>query len=73
MILPFTNKIMNKFWVSRRKFITQSALVFGAFAFPFPLLSFTNSNKMKNLNNFDVIIIGGSYSGLSAAMALGRA
>jgi len=25
-----------------------------------------------NTNNFDVIIIGGSYSGLSAAMALGR-
>jgi thioredoxin reductase len=23
-------------------------------------------------NNFDVIIIGGSYAGLSAAMALGR-
>lgn len=28
---------------------------------------------MKNTNHFDVIIIGGSYSGLSAAMALGRA
>lgn len=28
---------------------------------------------MKNKNNFDVIIIGGSYSGLAAAMALGRA
>jgi thioredoxin reductase len=27
---------------------------------------------MKNKNNFDVIIIGGSYAGLSAAMALGR-
>lgn len=27
---------------------------------------------MENNNNFDVIIIGGSYSGLSAAMALGR-
>lgn len=25
-----------------------------------------------NKNNFDVIIIGGSYAGLSAAMALGR-
>jgi len=28
---------------------------------------------MTDDNNFDVIIIGGSYSGLSAAMALGRA
>ena len=28
---------------------------------------------MTNSNNFEVIIIGGSYSGLSAAMALGRA
>ncbi len=28
---------------------------------------------MKNKNIFDVIIIGGSYAGLSAAMALGRA
>jgi thioredoxin reductase len=27
---------------------------------------------MMDTNNFDVIIIGGSYSGLSAAMALGR-
>lgn len=27
---------------------------------------------MANENNFDVIIIGGSYAGLSAAMALGR-
>lgn len=27
---------------------------------------------MKNKNNFDVIIIGGSYAGLSSAMALGR-
>ncbi|WP_316820241.1 NAD(P)/FAD-dependent oxidoreductase [Pedobacter gandavensis] len=28
---------------------------------------------MKDNNQFDIIIIGGSYSGLSAAMALGRA
>jgi thioredoxin reductase len=29
-------------------------------------------NVMKNTTNFEVIIIGGSYAGLSAAMALGR-
>lgn len=27
---------------------------------------------MKIANNFDVIIVSGSYAGLSAAMALGR-
>lgn len=30
-------------------------------------------NQMTNNKLFDVIIIGGSYSGLAAAMALGRA
>lgn len=30
-------------------------------------------NIMENKNKFDVIIIGGSYSGLASAMALGRA
>jgi thioredoxin reductase len=35
-------------------------------------MAFKKSDPMTN-NNFDVIIIGGSYSGLSAAMALGRA
>lgn len=29
-------------------------------------------SDMTNTNNFDVIIIGGSYSGLSAALSLGR-
>jgi thioredoxin reductase len=36
------------------------------------LIAFTKYNKMKDNKNFDVIIIGGSYAGLSAAMALGR-
>lgn len=30
-------------------------------------------NIMENKNRFDVIIVGGSYAGLAAAMALGRA
>jgi thioredoxin reductase len=42
-------------------------------ALPFPLAVFLNFNKMTDNKNFDVIIIGGSYAGLSAAMALGRA
>ncbi len=33
----------------------------------------TNLNPMKNKETFDVIIIGGSYSGLAAGMSLGRA
>ena len=33
----------------------------------------TKNNLMKDNKNFDVIIVGGSYSGLAAAMALGRA
>ena len=72
MILLFINKKTNKYSLNRRKFITQSTLIFTALALPFPILSLTKLNNMKNLNNFDIIIIGGSYAGLSAAMALGR-
>lgn len=57
---------------SRRKFIQQSSLVLTALALPFPLTAFTKYNKMTDNKNFDVIIIGGSYAGLSSAMALGR-
>lgn len=57
--------------VPRRKFIKQSGLALIALALPIPL---TKKNKKMKINNkFDVIIIGGSYSGLAAAMALGRA
>ncbi|WP_333600930.1 NAD(P)/FAD-dependent oxidoreductase [Flavobacterium sp.] len=55
---------------SRREFITQSGLALLAFVLPFP---FKENNKMTKKQLFDVIIIGGSYSGLAAAMALGRA
>jgi len=57
----------------RRKFIQQSSLALTALALPFPLIAFTKHNKMTDNKNFDVIIIGGSYAGLSAGMALGRA
>ena len=43
-----------------------------ALVFPYSLLSFEQNKTMENNKNFDVIIIGGSYAGLSAAMALGR-
>lgn len=57
---------------SRRKFIQQSSWAVTAFALPFTLKSFIKYNKMTDNKNFDVIIIGGSYAGLSSAMALGR-
>ena len=57
---------------SRRAFIQQSGLALTALALPFPLTAFTKYNKMTDHKNFDVIIVGGSYAGLSSAMALGR-
>jgi len=43
-----------------------------AFTTPFPLQNLSSFYHMKNSNTFETIIIGGSYSGLSAAMTLGR-
>lgn len=43
-----------------------------SFFLHFTQFSFQQSHQMTNHKNFDVIIIGGSYAGLSAAMALGR-
>jgi thioredoxin reductase len=37
------------------------------------LLSFIKNETMKQKENYDIIIIGGSYAGLQAAMTLGRA
>src|SRR5690606_5367312 len=59
--------------MTRREVIKQGGLTLTALALPFPLISFSKINLMTNSKNFDVIIIGGSYAGLSAAMALGRA
>ncbi|UZJ63888.1 NAD(P)/FAD-dependent oxidoreductase [Sphingobacterium sp. KU25419] len=58
--------------MTRREIIKQGGLALTARALPFPLTGFTNFNNMTDSRNFDVIIIGGSYAGLSAAMALGR-
>src|SRR5690554_6522347 len=57
--------------LTRSEFISLSGLLAtGAFLFPF--LSFTKSNTMEQQSKLDVIIVGGSYVGLSAAMSLGR-
>lgn len=58
--------------MKRREVIKLSGLGWASLALPFPLSAFKNYNRMTDNNNFDVIIIGGSYAGLSAAMALGR-
>lgn len=58
--------------MTRRDLIKQGGLALTALALPFPFNAFTTYNHMTDGNNFEVIIIGGSYAGLSAAMALGR-
>ncbi len=58
---------------SRRKFVKQSGVVLACLALPFQFTNFSKYKLMIDKINFDVIIVGGSYSGLAAAMALGRA
>ncbi|WP_348661301.1 NAD(P)/FAD-dependent oxidoreductase [uncultured Olleya sp.] len=58
--------------MKRKEFITLSASALTATVLPFQLSAITTYNPMKDKQIFDVIIIGGSYSGLSAAMTLGR-
>jgi thioredoxin reductase len=57
----------------RRHFIKQSGIVLTAMMVPIQNRIPLNDNKMKHKTDFDVIIVGGSYAGLAAAMALGRA
>lgn len=57
---------------SRRNFIRQSSYGLTALIVPFPLLKFSKYTPMTDNNSYDVIIVGGSYAGLSAGMALGR-
>ncbi len=59
--------------ITRREIIKQGGLALTSFAMPFSLTEFIKYNKMTDSKKFDVIIVGGSYAGLSAAMALGRA
>lgn len=58
--------------MNRREIIKQGGLALTTLVLPFPLTAFTKFNNMKDSKNFDVIIVGGSYAGLSSAMALGR-
>jgi len=54
---------------TRRAFIKKSGL--GALTLSFPIQ--INLDPIISKTHFDVIIVGGSYAGLAAAMALGRA
>lgn len=59
--------------ISRFEFISMASKATAFLLMPFPLMKFLKNNTMTNNNHFDVIIVGGSYAGLAAAMALGRA
>lgn len=56
--------------MNRKQFLQQCVALTG-FILPFNIDDVHEQYNMKE--HFDVIIIGGSYAGLSAAMALGRA
>ena len=59
--------------ISRREFIRNGSVASVMFALPFQSIEFSTFHPMKDNKQFDVIIIGGRYSGLAAGMALGRA
>jgi thioredoxin reductase len=59
--------------MKRRKMIKQGGLALTSLALPFTFSTFTKINKVKDNQNYDAIIVGGSYAGLSVGMALGRA
>lgn len=59
--------------LSRRGFIKQSSKTTAFILLPVPLINISKYNTMTDSNTYDVIIVGGSYAGLAAGMALGRA
>lgn len=59
--------------MTRREMIVKSTLACTTLALPYTLSAISKFQNMTDYKSFDVIIIGGSYAGLSSAMALGRA
>ncbi len=57
----------------RRGFIQQAGIVFSGMILPLPFFGNSTKKKMKQEKPYDAIIVGGSYAGLAAGMALGRA
>jgi thioredoxin reductase len=58
--------------VTRRNVLKHGGLALTAWALADSTTAFTQLDEMTDQKHFEVIIIGGSYAGLSAAMALGR-
>lgn len=58
--------------MTRKEVTKQLGIALPALSLPLPLTSLIKYKPMTDIKNFDVIIIGGSYAGLSSAMALGR-
>ena len=59
--------------MTRRRFITLGATAACAQSLPIRILANPILEGMNEYKQFDVLIVGGSYSGLAAGMALGRA
>lgn len=59
--------------LSRRKFIIETVSELGVYFLALQFNEYSRHNDMKDKSQFDVVIIGGSYAGLAAGMALGRA
>ncbi len=57
----------------RRDFVRQMGILLATVSIPFPVFSNSRNKTMRDLKQYDVIIVGGSYAGLATAMALGRA
>jgi thioredoxin reductase len=58
--------------ITRRNFFVQGSLAASTIMLPGTLMSLAQPGKEPANHTFDVIIVGGSYAGLSAAMSLGR-
>jgi thioredoxin reductase len=58
--------------LKRRSFIKMGSLALGATTLRFSAFTQLKPEKMTTTNQFEVIIIGGSYAGQSAALTLGR-
>lgn len=56
----------------RRAFIKQTGIALTGMALPIQVFSNVVKPKIIDKMQYDVIIVGGSYAGLAAAMALGR-
>jgi thioredoxin reductase len=69
----FATNIFFEVNTNRRGFIKKSSLGALALTIPIEFELFSKAMNMTSKKHFEVIIIGGSYSGLAAAMALGRA